>query len=250
MNIKNKAIKLGHGINKESPTILTGISITGLISTAILAARAAPAAGKIIEEADAKLNWDEDLTLLEKVKLTWKLYLPAGLVGLSTITCIIGANSIHLRRNAALVGLYTFTEGALKEYQQKVIEVIGDKKDGKIRDEIAQDKLDKNPIDGYNVILTGQGQHLFYDSLSSRYFKSDIETVRKAINDFNVELFKDMYRTLNDFYDELDIEGTEMGRNMGWNVEDGTLEVRFSAKIATSGEPCVVLNYPVQPRFL
>jgi hypothetical protein len=59
-----------------------------------------------------------------------------------------------------------------------------------------------------------------------------------------------MYKTLNEFYSEIGLDETDMGRNMGWDVENGLLDVHYSALIATTGEPCVVLEYTIQPRFL
>jgi len=257
MEIKKRSKMTLEALNRESPTILTGLGISGVITTAVLAARATPAAMHVIRHEklrrfDESLELDdpEPLTFVEKAKLTWRLYLPAVLSGATTIACIAAANRIHLQRTAALAGLYSLTESALTEYQAKVIEMIGEMKEGKIRDEIAEAKLKRHPIEGREILLTGNGEHLFFDSLSSRYFKSDIETIRKAVNDFNAELFNDMYKPLNDFYDAIGLEGTEMGRNMGWDVQNELLNVRFSAKIASNNEPCIVLEYSVQPRFL
>ena len=59
-----------------------------------------------------------------------------------------------------------------------------------------------------------------------------------------------MFVPLNELYDMLGLEGTEMGRNAGWDVQNGKLDIQFSAKIATDGEPCIVLSYPIEPRYL
>lgn len=229
-------------IIRQSPNILTTFGVIGVISTAVLAARATPTAVYLIEE-----NELEDF--LDKVKLTWHLYIPTFFSGVLTIASIIGANSILLKRNAALMALYSMTEGALNEYQQKVIEVIGEKKEAKLRDEIVQDKLDKNPIEAKEVIFIGEGKHLFFDSLSSRYFYSDIEKVRRIINDFNEELYSDMCKTVNDLYDMLGLEQTELGRRMGWDVENGQLRVHFNSKLATNNVPCIVLEFS-EPKIL
>ena len=45
----------------------------------------------------------------------------------------------------------------VKEYQDKVVATIGQKKEEKIRDEIAQDKLDGVPVEGREIIITGKG---------------------------------------------------------------------------------------------
>lgn len=249
MNIKNSLKVLRRGAIRNSPTILTGLGVSGVVTTTILAVRATPKALYLIEEENAcRIDYDKELLRgTEIVKLTWKLYLPAILSGAATIACIISANNIHLRRNAALVGLYTLTETTLREYQDKVVEMIGKGKEEKVRGEIAQDKLNSNPVDGNTVFLTGNGETLFYDSLSGRYFKSDMEFVRKTVNDFNELLLGEMYQTLNEWYDLLGLEGVEMGKNVGWEANSGLLKLDYSAKLAKS-VPCIVIAYRQLPK--
>lgn len=272
MNLKPKINKAKRAIMRESPSILTGIGVTGVFSTTILAIKATPAAESLLYEervdryedymerkkADPDYldpDFDGDPTRwhispLDCVKLTWQCYIPTVISGAITIACIIGANKINLQRNAALMSLYSVTQEALREYQEKVIEVIGKNKEEKVQEELAQDKLEKNPIEEGNIILTHTGEHLFYDEFSGRYFKSDIETVRRCMNDFNWDLLTDMYKPINEFYDYLGIDPIEGGRRIGWDVESGKIEIKFTAKIATNGEPCIVLGYSTYPKPL
>lgn len=245
MNIKQLVRTAGESVNKNSPTILTGIGVTGVISTTALAIKGTIAAVDVIRDAEERHG---ALFNKEKLELVWKLYLPTAASGVLTIAAIVGSNHISSKRNTALMSLYSVADSALKEYQDKVIELFGEKKEAKVRDEIAQDKLDKNPV--HDIIITSKGEHLFFDALSGRYFRSDVETVRRVQNDFNELLFNDMFVPLNEFYDMLGLEGTEMGRNTGWDVQRGKLDIHFSAKIAADGEPCIVLGYSIEPRFL
>lgn len=237
-------------VSKETPTILTALGVSGLITTVILAVKATPKALWIIDKAYYESESNEPLTRKEIIKLTWKCYVPATVIGGVTIACIVGSNHINLRRNAALVGLYTITAESLKDYQEKVIEEIGKNKELKLRDSLSQDKLNKNPVDESQIIITGTGESLFYDSLSGRYFRSDMESIRKKINDFNMALLGELYQTLNEWYDLLNLEPTEMGKDIGWEANDGLLEIHFSAKIATNGVPCIVLEYRKSPKNL
>jgi hypothetical protein len=243
---------LGNTIDANSPAILTGVGVAGVISTVALAIKGTFSAVYMIFEEENLRGQEQylPLTQREKLELVWKLYIPTAASSALTIAAIIGSNHISMRRNAALLSLYSIAEQGLKEYQDKVTEMIGERKAGKIHDDIAQDKLDANPVDGQEVIITGKGAYLFYDTLSGRYFRSDMETVRRTQNDFNELLFNDMYLPLNDLYDMLGLEVTELGRSVGWDVQNGKLEIRFSAKIATDGEPCIVLSYTVEPKPL
>lgn len=257
MDFKLATRRIGLALQKESPTILTALGVTGFVTTVVMAVSATPKALRRIEiEEENKIDVQGmmasfiPLTMDEVVFATWKLYIPTAVMGLVSIACIVGANSINLQRNAALVSLYSLTETALKEYRAKVVERIGEKKEQDLRDDIAQDRLNNKPIDG-SVILMGKGDVLFFDTLSSRYFKSSMEKVNRVVNEFNRDLLTEMYKTLNDFYNELGIEGTDMGRNSGWIIDQqGLLEVQFSTKIATNDEPCMVISYRTQPKPL
>lgn len=243
---------LGGVISKNSPTILTTIAVGGLVTTVILAVKATPKAIKLL--ADAAYEQDpvlrlNDLRLDDMIKITWKCYIPAAAVGTTTIACIIGANSINLRRNAALGAVYSLTEAAFKEYQAKVTETIGKGKETKIRDEIAQDRILKNPVNNAEVIFTGKGEVLCYDSMSGRYFKSNIEAIRRTENEQNRNLMQEMFISLNEMYYELGLAPTKLGNEMGWSIDNGLIEFDFSSQLTEQGEPCLVLDYDVSPKF-
>lgn len=240
---------------KNSPTILTGLAVGGLIATVILAVRATPKAIRHIEEEEEYndqygITNDDGLTLtpLEIIKVTWKDYVPAALMGTATIACIIGSNSINQRRNAAIAGAFALTKEALEEYRAKVVEKIGEKKELAVRESIDQDALDKNPPVEKSIIMTGKGDMLCYDRLSSRYFKSDIAHINKVINQFNKQLNNDMFVSLNELYSDLGLEAIEIGDNLGWHIEDGLLDIRFTAKITPDERPCIVINYNITPK--
>jgi len=249
--IKMVAANVAKYVVKESPTILTALGVTGVVSTVGLAIVGTTKAIPMIEKEKYERQDPAPLPPLDVVKLVWKCYIPTTAMGAATISCIIGANAISRGRNAALASLYLLTKDTMKEYQDKVVEMVGKNKELKIRDEIAGDRLKKNPVENNNVIITGAGDVLFYDSLSGRYFKSDMESIRKNVNDFNAELIDEMYKTLNDFYYILGLEPVEMGKDAGWVADRGSLlDINFSSKIATNGVPCIVLDYKVYPKSL
>lgn len=244
-SIKAVAKNLEVAVRKNSPTILTGLGVAGLITTTVLAVKATPKALALIEEAEDKQM--ENLEPLEVVKVTWKCYIPAALMGGITIGCMIGANSINLRRSAALASAYSIAETTLKEYQAKVVETIGEAKARKIKEDIAEDKMKKNPVQNTEVIITGKGDMLCFDVLSGRYFKNNIENLRKIQNDFNHNLISEMYVSLNELYYAIGLPGVKVGDDLGWNV-DTMIEFSFSSKLTEEGEPCLVVDYLVGPK--
>lgn len=236
-------------LKKHTPEILTGIGISGMIATTVLAVKATPKALMLIEEK--KLDLDtEKLSPVEVVKTTWPCYIPTVVTGAMSVACLVGASTVSVRRNAALATAYTLSETALKDYQEKVIETIGEKKESVVRDAIAKDKIEKNPIDGSSeVVLTNQGETLCYDPLSGRYFRSDIDKIKRAMNEINNMLLNDNYISLNDFYCEVGLGETKLGDNLGWEISRGLIDIHFSTQLASTGEPCLVIDFVKPPVY-
>lgn len=236
---------------KRSPEILTGIGIVGMTTTVILAVNATPKAIKLIEKKreELELSEEEKLKPVDIIKVAWKPYIPAVVIGVTSISCLVGASSVNARRNAALAAAYTLSDSALREYKEKVVETIGEKKEKEIVDAVAKEKIENDPVTNKEVIITEKGDTLCYDGLFGRYFKSDMDTIKKAIIKINRDIVCDTYASLNDFYSEIGLNPTRIGDDLGWNIDDGTIDVEFSSQIAEDGTPCLVVMYTVSPRY-
>ena len=247
LNLASIAKSVQAIMRKYSPEILTGIGIAGMITTTIMAVRATPKALVLIEDKKDDLGTDE-LTKMETVKAAWPCYIPSALVGTASVLCLVGASSTNFRRNAALATAYTLSESTLKEYQEKVVETIGEKKELDIREQVAKEKMVKNPV--RDVILTEKGGNtICYDVISGRYFKSDRDTISRIVNDLNRRMRDEMYVSLNDFYYELGLDSTKMGDDLGWNIDKGYIEIDFSSHLDANGTPCLVIDYQVVPVY-
>lgn len=246
LEIKKATKELGKLISKNSPTILTGVSVAGLVTTTVMAVRATPKACRILDEEEWRRGHEHisgRITNMDIVKMTWKLYVPAAIMGSVTIACIVCANSINLRRYAALASVYSLSETALKEYQSKVVETIGANKERQIKDEIAKDKILKNPPKDDEIIITGKGDTLCFEWLSGRYFKSDIEKIRKAENELAHDMLTSDFISVNDVYDVLGLEHTGLGDEMGWPSSDGLFHFECSSQLTENSTPCLVVGY-------
>lgn len=238
------------GITKHSPEILTGIGIAGMVTTTILAVKATPKALKLLEEEATEKNIPkEDLTIKEKVKITWKCYIPAAVTCGTSIACLIGASSVNAKRIAAIATAYNISETALNEYREKVIETVGEKKEKLVRDKVAEKHVQDRPVSNTEVIITEKGNTLCFDPISGRYFKSDMDKIKKAKNDINWRLLNDMYVSLNEFYDELGLAPTSLGDELGWVVDKGKVDIYFSSQLTDEGEPCLVMEYSIAPKY-
>lgn len=248
-NLANLVSNTRQFANKHSPEILTGIGIAGMITTTVLAVRATPKALELLEEKKNE-DWVDELSPLEVVKTAWKPYVPAAVTGIASVACLIGASSVNAKRNAALATAYKLSETALTEYREKVIETIGEKKEKTVRDKVAEERVKKNPVSKSEVIVTNNGTTLCFDPISARYFKSSIDKIKRAENELNKQMLHDIsgYVSLNEFYDELGLDHTSVGDDLGWNV-DRLIDISFSSQLNDNGEPSVVLDYLVAPKY-
>lgn len=230
-------------ISNHTPEILTGLGTAGMVFTAVLAVKATPKALKLIDEKKKELH-KEKLTAGEVIKTTWKCYVPAATTCLASAACILGSNSVHTRRNAALAAAYKISETAATEYRDKVIEKVGEKKEREIHEALMQDKLDKNPVSSNEVIITNNGDTLCYDAASGRYFKSNRDEIVRCINEVNRKLNRDGYISLNELYGELGLFSNQIGDVVGWRADWGLIEPKFSTQLADDGKtPCLVLAF-------
>lgn len=236
--------------SKHSPEILTGIGIAGMITTTILAVKATPKALELIEDKKEELDLHpmDKLTPTETIKATWKCYIPAAVTCVVSGACLIGANSVNSKRNAALATAYNLSATALAEYKEQVVETLGEKKEQAVRDKVAEERLKKEPVKQSAIVMTGNGNTRCFDILTKRRFTSDIEKINRIVNELNRRMLRDDYVSLNDFYYELGLDGCEVGEELGWNVSDGLIEVDFSAQLDDDGVPCIVIDYTVAPR--
>ena len=272
--IKTFAKQIERGVEKHAPEILTGIGVTGFVTTVVLGIKVTPKAinaidnerrarkNEVLENQSADISEDQlnqkiaaaaKLTPVDYVKCTWKIYTPVVLTGAASIACVLGANHISLRRNAALVAACTLTENRFSEYKDKVKELIGDKKEQNVRDELAKDRIAHNPMVEEDVVNTGKGETLCYDAISGRYFMSDIDEIKRALNLLNHQLLYDETASLNDLYDYLGLEPNGCGEDFGWNRAHpnwgGLIEPSFSSQLTDKGIPCVVLDFIEGPFY-
>lgn len=236
-------------LSKHSPEILQGLGIAGMIGCTILAVAATPKALKLIEEKKEEKGV-EKLTPVETVKTAWKPYAPAFAVGVTSVACLVGASSVNYRRNAALTAAYKLSETAFTEYREKVVDVIGKEKEKEVKDEIAKEHIEKNPVSKNTVIVTGRGNDLCMDDFSKRYFYSDINQIEKIVNDLNRQMLHGFcgYVSLNEFYDELDIDHMDIGDNIGWNTSN-MIDIHITGGVSDDGRPCLVITHNNPPKY-
>ena len=247
--LKRTIKSAGRVLTKYSPGILTGIGITGMIGATFMAVKATPKALYLIETKKEEAEVEE-LTPIETIKTCWTCYIPATLTTVLSAVCLIGASTVSAKRNAALATAYSISEAALREYQEKVVEVVGEKKEKAVRDAVAKDQIERDPVTKSEVVIIDSNSNtLCYEPLSGRYFKSTIDKIKKAEIKLDRQMIQEMYVSLNDFYWEIGLDGTDLGDKMGWNLSKGYMDLSFSSQLADDGTPCAVIVYGIPPVY-
>ena len=195
---------------RNASTILTCVGGIGVVATAVVAVKDTPKAMQIIEKKTEEKG--EDLTTIEKIKVAGPVYIPAVAIGVSTLACIFGANTLNKRTQASLMSAYALLDSSYKEYKNKVEEMYGEGASARVQGEVARDKYNSDDISIDDEKL------LFYDYFSERYFESTMEEVMQAEYDINRELHTKDYAYLNEFYDMLGLDHIQSGWDLGWSM--------------------------------
>lgn len=270
MKVKDAFQNFGKWADKNSPAILLVVGITGFVATTVLAVKETPKAVKKIEESEKELDCireaiedctdeEEDLKKTykkEKVNLylnTAKdmaiLYGPAALLAVSSTLCLVKSHKIESGRLTAVTTAYQISEVARKEYKDKVLEVLGEKKEHEIRDAINKDRVKNDPPDKESDVYNSTQDTLCYDSMSGRYFRSNKTRLEQAANKLNRRLMNEMYISLNEFYDEVNLDHIRLGDELGWNIDYSDIDLYLTSMLSDEGVPVLVLDYRIAPRY-
>ena len=235
-------------LGRNASTILTCIGGVGVVATAVLAVKGTPKAMTRI--ALAKEEKGEELTKLEKVQAAAPSYIPAVLMGVSTIACIFGANVLNKRHQAALMSAYALLDNSYKDYKKKVDELYGEEAGSEIRAAIAEDKYEEGSMQVH------PGNQLFYDEFSGRYFESTMEKLISAQYAINRTISLEGGAYLNEFYAELGIPTTDYGEYLGWSSGllcdhqwADWLEFGHEKTYIDDDLECIMVTFSMEPMF-
>ena len=241
----------GRAFRRHGTAILIGTGAVGMVVTVVLAVDATPKAMKLIEAETEKK--DAPLTAKETVKAAWKPYIPTGVTCVLSLVCLGGAIGVHEHQYASIAAAYALTNADYRALRDKVSEVVGEKKMTEVEDSLAKDALAKSESSGEKtIIVTNKGNTLFYETISGRYFRADIDQIRRGVNEFNkqLNLSYDNQGSLNDLYYCWGLTNAECGEDRGWRLDrEGLVDVFFSAQLTEDEEPCIVIGFRNPPVY-
>ena len=237
-------------LKRNSATILTCVGAAGVIATTVTAVKATPKVLALLDQA--KEEKKEELTILETVKVAGPAYIPTVVLGASTLACIFGANVLNQRGQASLMSAYALVDSAYKDYRKKVDEIYGEEAGGLIRSGIAKDKYEDEYAD--EPAKPEDGNRLYYDYYSDRYFEAAPFDVQRAEYEVNRTLMMDDGVYLNDWYKLLGLAPLEHGDNFGWNTcanmdayWQSWIDFHHEKVVMDDGLECIIISFAQEP---
>lgn len=237
-------------------TVLACISGIGLIATAIMAVRATPKAMQLLQEAEEEKG--DELTKWETIRTAGPTYIPAILLGMSTVACIFGANILNRRSQASLMSAYALLDNSYKDYKRKLKELYGEEAHQNIVDSLAIEKAENIVVDApgffQNSRLEVDNENetvmLFYDEFGKRYFESTMARVISAEYHLNRNYVIGGAILLNEFYTFLGLDPTDYGSEVGWCITDDEIYwIDFNHRKVTmdDGLECCIIEMAIEP---
>ena len=239
-------------IKKNASTILTCIGAAGVVATAVMAVKETPKAMSLLD--DAREEKGDKLTTWEKIVVAGPTYAPAVITGAATIACIFGSNVISKHQQATLMGAYALLDNSYREYKKKVDELYGEEAGEHVRSEIAKDKYTGDEE------IDNNGEELFFDFYSGRYFNSTQDKVMMALYEVNRRMVTENVVTLNELYDLLGLEEKPEYEQLGWGacmlsemywsqwIDFGLEKTVIEEETEYSeGVECTILHMPMEP---
>ena len=193
-------------IRKDKQFLLTSLSVVGVGLTLYSAIKDTTKACKII---------NGKMTFKEKVKKTWKYYIPSFTIATGTILCIIYSDHITQKQKATLLAALATAHNNYNSLRNSIDEVCDDETKQKIYNNITKSKISREDYEDRT------DEKIFYEEYGSKMFQMTIEDLLRAEYAFNKQLSIVGMASLNDFYDFLGLPKTDYGERVGWSVYEG-----------------------------
>ena len=231
---------------EHSPEILAGLGIAGWATTSIVAVRKTPAC---IDELREK----KPETLGEEIKIMFPHYIIPIITGTLSTVCMISSVGVSNRRNAALAAALTLSEDNFLEYKNKVKEIMGEKKEEKIEQAIAEDHAQEalRTIDNDKyMIRTGRADTLTLDLITGQVFLSDIDWIKSRFIDMNDFLQQNETMDVSDYAYILQLEDPQLiGHALGWHYDRNNRIELSDTYTGRDGIPMLVIGHRNPPRY-
>lgn len=250
--------KVGFKVKKNSPELLIGVGIVGVVASTVMACKATTKLNEVLKETEEQVQQIHEATTDIKlsgkyseedakkdlvivyvqtgVKLA-KLYAPAVLVGGLSLASILASHKILRTRNVAIAAAYKAVDKGFKEYRSRVVERFGEAIDKELKynikareidnitvDEKGKEKIEKEIVQVSEYDPEKYSEFAKFFDVGNPYWEKDAEYnlmfLRNQEKYANDKLQANGYLFLNEVYDMLGIPKTKAGQVVGWIYDE------------------------------
>lgn len=273
VKISSKVALASLKLQKNSPAVLLGGGIVGVIGTVVLASRATLKLSDVLAEAEAKKvqvaaadglpgysdmdrRRDKSIIVIKAATDIAKLYGPAVILGSVSIGLLVSSHNILNRRNAALTAAYAALDKSFRAYRARVVDELGEEKDREYIHAVKREKVTTTDektgkkVTKEEVVATGSSAYGVVFRQENPNWTNNPDTnlhfIRCVQNWANDKLQRQGYYMLNDLYVELGVEKTKAGQVVGWVYdadETGTGDGHIDLGVFSSEDPYKLHNF-------
>lgn len=230
--------------------VCTVVSVASVAASPVLISVANKKAAEILA-----FHGLEGAPLRERMKYTWKAYIPTAIVMAAGVAAATGSGIVNHKLTGALVGEITAHAASVatsNEAKEAVFRTIKEKYgldvEQELRDGATQaitsggraTKFINNPILKASG-SEGTGKMLIVDDTFGHKFRGSMEDVKAAVNECNAAIVNGEDVCLRDFYDSLGIDTGSIAQSL-CPKEGELLELTWSTDM-TDGEPCLHFGF-------
>ena len=194
----NTKIILG-AAKKYAPSILSGMAVAGVALTGWLTHKAA-------RKSDPE----------KPIKDQWKNYIPPVIAGVGTIACIIGANKIHLGREAAALAAVAFYKAAGEDFEDAVFDKFGD---SGLKANVMEDPKHPRPSESVKIQIWEPYTHQWFEASQQEILWAEL-TANKMLHQTGTVTLNQVLK----LYSDPNIKMKKAGEKIGWSWDDECFE--------------------------
>lgn len=253
-NLTRSFGKFGLILKKHSPEILVTAGVVGTVATTVVACKATVKAADIIENHRKDMDTIHEASKLEDADYTpadakkdttivytktainfAKLYGPAAIMGIMSITSILAGTRILKKRNVAIAAAYATVDKGFKEYRNRVVERFGKEIDRELKynikakeieeivtDTNGKDHVEKSIVDDAVVNEYSDYSRVFDESCPAwtKDPEQNMMFLKMQQCHANDILKQKGYLFLNDVYKMLGFPASKAGQVVGWIYDE------------------------------
>lgn len=207
-----------------------------------------------VEEA---LDIRDKFTIEDKVKLTWRKFIPAGLATTAAVLFVVASNRAGHEKYMGMLGAYELTKKAFDDYRNSAEDILGEEKAQEI-DNAAVTKRVDIPANCFAYAIPNVDRTpnptLFVEYYTGTAFYASQETVYHAFNYANNKRNRYESVSVGELLEDMGVNtsmihgaDTFYWKSFDQNEYSSMLEPRWTSGFLNGNEamPCTIIGYNI-----